>query len=101
MPDIQPTEQGQRWNLRPHGHYSDSFLLRHEGNSLVRSLLLKLPLVAHEMEYRWRAKYWEIKQLWRLVSMVTKMTITALSFPDGPKEHTEEGGDIKSCKYPT
>ena len=33
MPDPQPTEWGQGWDLQPHGSYSDSFLLRHDGNS--------------------------------------------------------------------
>ena len=33
MPDPQPTEQGQRLNLHPHGWWSDSFPLSHNGNS--------------------------------------------------------------------
>lgn len=33
--------------------------------------------------------------------MVTKMTIIIMASSDGPKEHTEEEGDIKGCKYTT
>ena len=33
MPDPQPTEQGQKLELSPHGCWSDSFLLSHEGHS--------------------------------------------------------------------
>ena len=33
MPDPQPTEQGQEWNLHPHGCWADSFPLSHDGNS--------------------------------------------------------------------
>jgi len=33
-PDPSPTEQGQGLNLQPHGSWSNSFLLRYNGNSL-------------------------------------------------------------------
>ena len=32
MPGPQPTERGQESNLRPHGYWSDSFPLSHDGN---------------------------------------------------------------------
>lgn len=64
-------------------------------------MVLKLSLVLHEVAYRWKAKYWEIMQLWQLVTMVTKMTVIIMASSDVPREHTEEEGDIKGCKYTT
>ena len=39
--DPQPTGQGQELNPRPHGCSSDSFLLRHDGNSSLSNLKAK------------------------------------------------------------
>ena len=38
MPDPQPTERGQGWNLCPHGCCSDSFLPSHDGNSCPEAI---------------------------------------------------------------
>ena len=35
MPDPSPKEQGQGSNLHPHGYWSDSLPLSHNGNSLI------------------------------------------------------------------
>ena len=46
MPDPQPTERGQRLNPQPHGSWSDSLLLHHDGISpIFMYLFLKYQVI--------------------------------------------------------